>query len=404
MKKVGIVSIYYNNDNYGGALQAYALSSAIQKLGYDAEQIRFTYQRGKTEHRCVKEMSFGEVISKVASRTFGRVIKGARKKMFRFKYGKHDGKVKQAVKLRHEAFESFKQKSISQSEQIYTKETIAESLQQYNAFVTGSDQVWNPLMCHSIYLLDFVPSDRLKLSYAASVSTTELRPDQQKMFQKSLSDYAGVSVREEQTVSLLQDCGVENAVLSLDPTLLLNREDWDKIASARVVQEEYVFCYFLGEDKENRKIAKAFADKHGLKVVAIPYLMKHYNPWDDAFTDICIADIAPDQFVSLIKHAQYVFTDSFHASVFSSIYQKEFFVFNRKEHKKMNVRIYSLLNILGLEERFCDTSKKRTLSYMEQCKPMAQKEISPRFAQEKKTSLRYLSETLGGAEGERASE
>ncbi len=398
MKKIGIISLYYKNNNFGGMLQAYALCKTLNNAGYEAEQIRFVYLRDKNEHRSIKDMTFGEIISKVFSKTVGVCYNTIKKKIYNIYSSKFKKEVDKNVQLLSEQFERFRDDKVPQSKIIYTKETITETLKRYDVFIAGSDQVWNPLSSNPIKRLNFVPSEKIKMSYAASVSTNVLRKDQIEIFKNSLADYDGVSVREDNTVELFKEIGIDKTVLSLDPTLLLSNNDWDEICDKRIIKEPYIFCYFLGQSKQQRMLANEFAKKHGLKIVAIPCLMKKYNKWDNKYTDIFIEGASPEAFISLIKHANYVFTDSFHASVFSIIYSKQFFVFNRCEYSAMNIRIYSLLNIFNIKERMCDNKEKMSINYLDNhCKEY--QSITPEFIELKNESLNYLFSTINTGKG-----
>ena len=183
----------------------------------------------------------------------------------------------------------------------------------------------------------------------------------------------------------------------LDPTLLLSREDWDNICSVNKIEERYVFCYFLGElSLSNKKIIE-FARSKNLKVVSMPYLA-WTSKRDSNFGDYKIYDATPPDFISLIKHAEYVFTDSFHATVFSHIYHKNFFVFNRAGLKSMNDRIYSLTSLFDTQERFCDTKEKISLHYIEGLPPIDYGKTFPKFEAMKEKSINFLKENLKRAE------
>ena len=183
----------------------------------------------------------------------------------------------------------------------------------------------------------------------------------------------------------------------LDPTLLLSREKWDNVCANRKIDEAYIFCYFLGSLSIDYGKIIEFAHKRGLKVVMMPYLTG--TSCDDSdFGDYKIYDAAPQDFISLIKYAEYVFTDSFHATVFSHIYKKNFFVFNRAELKSMNDRIYSLTSLFDTQDRFCDTKEKISLKYIEGLPPINYDRPFPKFEEMKEKSINFLKDNLKKAE------
>lgn len=272
-----------------------------------------------------------------------------------------------------------------------------------DAFITGSDQVWNLTWYVPAYFLDFVPSEKTKISYAASIGMKSLDDEQKQIFKNSLKDYQAVSVREEASTEMLKEISPHTPQYVLDPTLLLSAQEWDEISAERVIEEKYVFCYFLGDDRRERKIAEKYARKRGLKIVTFPHIANKVVRSDFHFGDIRMFDATPEQFISLIKHAEYVFTDSFHATVFSNIYHKEYFVFERAGRKGMGSRIYSLTGLFESEERFCDTAKKARLKYIENLPKLDYSREFPHFEEMKEKSMDYLKRNLQAA-AERLSE
>ena len=180
----------------------------------------------------------------------------------------------------------------------------------------------------------------------------------------------------------------------LDPTLLLSREEWDEVCSDRKIDRDYVFCYFLGENKKERKIAKEFAKKHNLKLVTIPHAAGGINLVDRKFGDEKIYDASPQDFISLIKNAKYVFTDSFHAVVFSNIYQKQYFVFNRNKSGQMSSRITDITELFNQTERFCAGKDKENLTYVESLVDIDYSLPNDKFEELKKKSLEFLDRNL----------
>lgn len=385
-KKVGVVSLFYNSTNYGGVLQSYALVEVLNSLDANAHQI--CYQR----------------VSSASTKRFLKIFNPI--KLCRFVKGViHNFKNRKNLKIivnnvaakRFKPFSLFVEANVPKTDKVYNQHTIKETLNDFDIFVSGSDQVWNVNYYDEIYRLDFVPQTKYKFSYAAGVSSGELTKNQKRIFQKSLSTYDSLSVREREAVNVLQPLTDKKIEWVLDPTLLLSVERWNNICAERKIDEKYIFCYFLGLlSIDNAKIME-FAHKRGLKVVMMPYLTG--TACDDSdFGDYKIYDAAPQDFISLIKYAEYVFTDSFHATVFSHIYKKNFFVFNRAGLKSMNDRIYSLTSLFDTQERFCDTKEKETLEYIESLPPIDYSKPFPKFEEMKEKSLDFLKENLKKAE------
>ncbi len=379
MKKIGIITHYYKTVNFGGALQAYALCECLNERGFNAEQISYRYTKVKQPE------SFFDRLKRHG-------IKGLFKRISSKVYNRINRKVIISVKEKKKiAFEHFLNETISHSENTYTNESLQSCVSEYDCFITGSDQVWNGY--NPAYFLDFVSRDKKKISYAASIGREYLTEEQKEVFKNSLKDFDAVSVREPSSIKLIEDVCPVPVVSTLDPTLLLDREDWDKVSSKRLIDDDYIFCYFLGNYKKTRKLVNIFAKKHNLKIAFIPYTAGVVLS-DRKFGDYRFIDASPEDFISLIKHAKYVFTDSFHAVVFSHIYGKEFFVFNRDKRALMNGRIKDITSLFACQERYCDTNEKMALSYIEGLSPLDYTKETDEFLTKKRESIEFLENNL----------
>ncbi len=382
MKKVGIITLYYNSPNYGGNLQAYALSKVVQKQNFGVEQICFNPTDNSGVSKKTFLNRFLESIKKplhIPKRAFFKLIRKLETK-------KHN-----AFTRRAKAMHYFNQYIIPHGVNVYNNATIKQAINEYDVFITGSDQVWNMTNYRPVYFLDFVPSNKIKMSYAASISMDVLSDNQKEIIKGHLKDYKAVSVREPNAVKLLEGLSPVEVKTTLDPTLLLSKEDWDEVCADRVIAEEYCFCYFLGDNKKERKIATEFAKKRHLKLVFIP----HASGWSISLPDLKMQgeklyDVSPEQFLSLIKHAKCVLTDSFHAVVFSNIYHKQYFVFNRSKKGEMSSRIVDITALFNQSERFCTGKERETLEYVESLSEIDYSKPNGKFEQLKKESVEFL--------------
>lgn len=391
-QKIGIVTHYFNNLNYGANLQAYALCmTVIRYTGYLAEQICYPW----TED--IKNNNYKVGIENRTNKRFDKMTRlivhfpsKLRNRLFRLKYRKR------IIKYRidkHEVFYRFNFQIIPHSEKVFNSQNILNALSIYEAFITGSDQVWNSRYYTPVFFLDFVPSDKIKLSYAASIAKDNLSDEERQIFRKSLADYKAVSVREENAVELIKDLSPVEPKLVLDPTLLLDREDWDKVCASRVVEDNYLFCYFLGDNNKERQLAKQFAKEKNLKIVSVPLTgLQIYS--DLKFGDVILPAASPEEFISLIKHASYVFTDSFHAVVFSHIYQRQFFVFNRDRKGTMNSRIFNITDLFNAQDRFCNCKERETLKYIQSLNDIDYSIPNIKFDEMRRESIKFLKDNL----------
>ncbi len=361
--KVGIITHYYKSENYGGNLQAYALCRAIQDLGYDVEQISFDRSKGGSLKGTLKALIKRALNAELKNRS--------------------------DFNKRKRAFLSFNKGLIPHS-QVYNVKTIKECANKYDAFITGSDQVWHPSAVCDAYLLKFAPSNKTKLSYAASVACNELTEAQRVRYKNALSDFTAISVRENEAIKALDGIAPDSIEVTLDPTLLLTKEQWQEIAEPSNINEDYLFCYFLGDDENERTLAKEYARKNNLKIVTLPHLLGTVRKCDKDFGDYRLYDVTPQRLIALINDAKCVFTDSFHATVFSLIFKKEHFVFQRAGHKAMGSRIYTLCDLFGTHEHFCDTEEKATLSYIESVDRIDYSREQEAYIKQREHSLTFL--------------
>ncbi|SDA11333.1 Polysaccharide pyruvyl transferase [Ruminococcus sp. YE71] len=320
MKRVGICTLYYNNVNYGGNLQAYALQKTVSSFGYNTEVI--SYYNNSRSHLFLSKLK---------------------------RFIKQDYRISKGCKIRCSAIKKYNTR-IPHSK-LYFYNTIEESNYTYDIIITGSDQVWNPNWINKYMSLDFVNKDKLTISYAASTGRIRLSHDEECKLKRALDNTKFISIREKESIPALCKLTSKNIEYVLDPTMLINREDWNEHCSKRIIQENYIFAYYLGDNEYIRKVAKEYANRRGLKLVTLPYLNGSYRNVDDGFGDCQLFDISPNDFISLIKYASFVLTDSFHATVFSHIFEREFLV-SAKRGSEMGCRMKSLTELFGTEGRF----------------------------------------------------
>lgn len=207
--------------------------------------------------------------------------------------------------------------------------------------VVGSDQVWNVKhLDKRQYLLNMQPVEKQRFSYAASVSVAELKSDEKQVFKDALRNYSLISVREQSAKDLLQPLTDKKIEVVLDPTLLLMAEEYEQLEKkpkGLAENERYILCYILGNRDHEEKIEK-FAKEKGYKTIY--------------FSDKCDSDYGVEEFLYLIHHAQLICTDSFHACVFSFIFERPFVAFKRTgEANYMYTRLQNLIDTFELKNR-----------------------------------------------------
>lgn len=359
---------WYKTYNYGTALQAYALVSKINDLGYQAEIIQ--YSRNKN----VIFSSRAEKIKDILKRIPPALVR----RLFWKRY-----------KLKAKLFDTFFEADIPQSKIYATGEEIKNDGGRYTAYLCGSDQIWTPSIrfLDSTYFLDFVPDSIGKISYAPSIGCAYIPKKSRLLMKELIQRIDFLSVREEHGADLIQElCGRRPEVV-LDPTLLKSKGEWERFAFQPEFSEPYILCYFLGNRKPLRDFALKLKKKTGFKLVVIPAVNQ-----DLFFGDIRKIDAGPREFIGLIQNAAYICTDSFHGTILSINLEKEFFALKRHEEndpENQNSRLVHILNRLGLSSRLvADESEDVSLEKMDYTASRV------RLEQERTRSLEYLTNAL----------
>ena len=213
-------------------------------------------------------------------------------------------------------------------------------------YISGSDQIWNSDINGRIerpYYLSFVPKNKKKISFASSFGKTKLRDEEVEENKKLLSQYSWISTREQSGANLVQSLGL-NADAILDPTLWLTKEQWEKLEEPIRVPEKYILVYQLHQNSEMDKYIGILQEKYGMPCLRVD-LYYHYVVKKGKHV-ICPT---PGQFISLIKNADYIVSDSFHMTVFSIIFNKKFI--SIYSQNSFNDRIANILKWLDLEDR-----------------------------------------------------
>lgn len=380
-KKVGIITHYYESTNYGGVLQAYALCMFLRQKGIFAEQIQFD----RMAHMGLKH-SIKATCSTI-------------KKKFEFAVYR-DASIK--VHQRKLAFTAFRN-AIPHSDKVYTQKNLKSLANQYALFITGSDQVWHPNAVCDAYLLNFGVKGVKKISYAASVAKNELSGEQKERYRKALADYCAISVREKEAVPLIQEISPIPVEWVLDPVFLLEKQQWCELMDVpQNEKEQYLLCYFLGDDLRERRLAEQYAAEHHLKIKTLPFLQNKYRACDQNFGDEIISAVTPERFLGLIYAASVVFTDSFHAMAFSIIFGKEFFVFERNSCvvPSMGSRISTLAEFFRVTDRYCNSDDKANLEYLNRIKKRNLEYYTHNFCAMRVKSMGFLMDNVEKNMGE----
>lgn len=337
-KFIGLVSV--TNHNYGSILQTFALQTAVRNMGCDTQIIKYS------EGNSAKIWRFRN--SEYAINRLKMIYKQL---AMRLLYPKH----KHLLGERALAFREFIDKELSFSKVYTSLSALGVASKNYDAVLLGSDQVWHPMnLLMNYFTLNFVPDGVKTGAYAPSFGVSSISESYRKPYTDYINRIEYVSCREMAGVKLIKELTGREVPMVCDPTLLLTAQDWDKCLSNKVkIKEKYVFCYFIGNNPNQREVVKEYAKLHGLKVVALLHI-DEYIASDENYADYTPYNVGPAEFLYLLKNAECVMTDSFHASVFSLQFHRNFYTFNRFENGNGNSttsRIDSLLRTANVMDR-----------------------------------------------------
>lgn len=340
MRKIGLVSVH--NPNYGSLLQTYALQTYLNEIGVNNEIILYTKKNDLRQIRRLMNVQLVLMKWRVVYRDI----------YCRFFYPD----IVKSFSLRMKAFENFKKKYFKFSPNHIGWKDLLTTNQDYDTFIIGSDQVWNPINIGTDFFnLLFTEDDKYRISYASSFGVSSIPTSQIKKTKHYLERIQCLSTREKSGLEIIKRLTGRNAELVCDPTLLVDKNLWDRLKGKnRFISEKYIFCYFLGNNPEHRAFANRFKEYTGYKIVALQHLDELILS-DITFADIKPFNVGPEEFVNLISNAEFILTDSFHGTIFSLLYHKRFFTFSRFESSTQastNSRISSLLELVGVRDHY----------------------------------------------------
>lgn len=329
--------------NYGSVLQSYATFRILNELGHDTQVICY---RDRPSRKAKAEIALRIRLKYLADRSM------VKQKVRKLLHG--DGAFAHILQSRGEAFDAFNRDVLRFTEACDSPSDAAACLEPGETVVIGSDQLWGPEdIIRDYHTLNWVPAGHRKVAYSTSFGVKQLPKFVQERAKRFLSDMDRISVREASGVEIVDALTGKAVPQVCDPTLLLPGEAWADLAAPRLVEEPYIFLFFIGDNPGQRKAVRDFARRRHLKIAAIQHLDR-YIASDEGIADLTFNAASPREFLALIRDASYVFCDSFHAAIFSVQFEKRFLIFNRygdNAYGSRNSRIDSLCSRLGMEDR-----------------------------------------------------
>lgn len=343
-RKVGVITLH-NSPNYGSCLQTYATQVVLARVGANAEIIDY-YRKDAIPENEVDRALNGQLVKKMP--------------IFKVPGVKQIAKipVSRMVARRRAPLDEFRHSKLALTERsYYSAEELDANPPVADVYCTGSDQVWNSIWNNGFdraFYLSFAPEGKRKIAYAASIGKAKLEDWEAEPMRKALSSYSCISVREQEAADLLESIGVHGAVPVIDPTLMLNREDWEVIADGWVSLEPYILVYQLNRNAEFDSYVQKVAKKTGLKVMRIAYGVHEKRSGENAVVCPSVG-----RFLSLFLGAEIVITDSFHGTAYSVNLGKKFVAISPG---RFNGRIANLLAMTGLEDHWLQSFKNLELA------------------------------------------
>lgn len=368
--KIGIMT-WFSYDNYGTVLQAYALSQVLQAQAKSVKIIQY-YPVGSAENKA--KMTPKEFINKIRRRLRA-----------------NDSERNIVGQISGNEFSEFRDKYLSFSKRVISTSELQQVSNHFDRIVAGSDQVWSPNVFDPHYYLDFVSDPSKKIAYAPSIGVSSITNQHlRKAITKLLQGFPNISIREKAGALLIRDLTQKEVPVVLDPTLLLQQEDWSDLFSdtKQSNSKAYLLAYFLGNDEEYWVAVNNIANQLHLKVLVIPT-----KECDLTRDGALVKGVGPNDFVQLFNNTSYVCTDSFHGLAFAVNFSKDFTVFERfKEDntQNQNSRIYNLLDMLHLRERLFDSESvmsNQTIDYSS---------VQSTLQEKRQQSLLFLTKAING--------
>lgn len=319
--KIGIITFSRVN-NYGALLQCYALKTLLQQMGGKVEVLNYFSPALEAWHN--------------PNPFIFRTPKQLLKKLILFPYSL----------FVHSRFSPFMKKYLD-GNKILTKNELRRVEKDFSHIITGSDQVFNLALTgnDTTYLLDFVSDKNKKFSYAASFGTATISEKSSNIYRELLNSFSQISVREEHSVTYLENLGFKKVEVNIDPTLCLSLNNWKKLADTKKISGDYILFYSASDDLEILSYVKALSQKTNLPIyycsgqfIHLPLKAKHL---------LC----TPEQWLGYFLKAKYVVTNSFHGLSFCINFKKQFAISLLPPAHKGNIRLQNLLDMTQLHDR-----------------------------------------------------
>lgn len=371
MKSIGIITIHKIN-NYGSVLQAYALQKVCEDFGYKVEIIDYDFPNRfhqNNKYSAVSDTQPNE--PKWIKALFAKAL-----------VRQHNG-----IRLFVDNYQHLSDKRFHQVEDFTANPPI------YDIYITGSDQLWSPRHCNGdpAFMLYFAPDNALKISYAASIGSNVIPDELKRVYTELLGRYKHIAVRENSGAEVIQNLLGKEAKVVLDPTLLLNKDEWNKIAiSKRIVKKKYILCYYLNYTFNAfpyvDDLAVEIQKQTGYEIVRVARPPHRISVLNTTYK----IGATPEEFLALVRDAEIILTTSFHGTAFAVNYGKPVFSIVQ-DRLASDSRQVNLMHSLGLDKQVLSIKDKFPLASDAQYDIVKEQVILEKL---RKDSKQYLEKAL----------
>lgn len=372
MSKIGIIT-FHNSYNCGSMLESYAMQTIIEKLGLDAEIINFS---NESQRRLYGITYKNNTLKNIVKNVF---ILPAHKR----------------IANNNEKYEEFKNKYFHLTKDYNNMNQLKDD--DYSTVVAGSDQIWNITIADSddAYFLPWVKNAK-KVAYAPSFGAKRIADNTKDIekYNDFLNSFDALSIREKNGQKWIKEMINKDVPVLLDPTVLLEAEDYEKLVAkdVKVTDDKYIFFYSPDFKSDVCKYVKQVADKYNLKVIT--WSTKHYYAKGIGRFGFELPEYEnPAMYLYLLKHAELVMTTSYHGTIFSTLYKKNFITIKNSGMYGNDDRVITLLNQLNMMDRLIPHEFDENFDYLADVNYAEYDKNLPKL---KEKSIAYLEENLGG--------
>lgn len=356
--------------NYGSIFQSFATEKIFKKLGYETEIIDYIPSEEKIENLVKTYIKNSKIWNKnIITRAIYYILQ------------------KDNISVMNKRFELYRKEYLNLTEKTYNSlEELKINVPKADIYCTGSDQVWGKIgnkEFDETYFLEFLKDKKAKcISCAASFGKDKININLQKKIPVLMKKYSNILVREKSAVQILNETGCQNVQQILDPTLLLEKKEWEKMCKGKKEKMPYILIYQLHHNRNFDKYAKKISNKLKMPLIRIN-TSKYFKYKPGKF--IYLPD--PIEFLEYIRNANFILTDSFHGTVFSILFEKQF---ADVLPKITSTRITNLLNLLNLEGRVIENYNDFSVIN----KIISYNEVDKILKTERKKSIELLKEAI----------